>query len=295
MGAAEKVTLEQLERKAEALRPTSPPVAESSGPTTGEPGPITRQCSRCSGDFEAMPLSLMGRVMYPQKVCGPCIEKGREEERRLDALQRQHVSKLEGQDRELTLRKLLHDLGANPWEHGHASLDNFDPGDSPKALGAAREFANAVKAAGKYDPVRGLYLWGETGPGKTHLAVGVVRWLLEEDYRGDIVFDHAASLIARIQDTYGRKDERTMSVLEKRVHAGLWILDDFGTERPSDDVIRHMTVIFAERAMRPTLVTSNYSPERMDRDRPDMMRVLSRLGPKYFRTVEVKGRDRRFD
>jgi DNA replication protein DnaC len=242
-----------------------------------------------------MPLSLMGRVMYPQKVCGPCIEKGREEERRLDALQRQHVSKLEGQDRELTLRKLLHDLGANPWEHGHASLDNFDPGDSPKALGAAREFANAVKAAGKYDPVRGLYLWGETGPGKTHLAVGVVRWLLEEDYRGDIVFDHAASLIARIQDTYGRKDERTMSVLEKRVHAGLWILDDFGTERPSDDVIRHMTVIFAERAMRPTLVTSTSSPDRMDRDRPDMMRVLSRLGPKYFRTVEVKGRDRRFD
>lgn len=292
--AAEEITLEQLALKAKAKQTSQPAASEDT--TASEPQAITRNCTRCEVSFIAKPISLMNKVMWPQKVCDACIEKGRMEEQRLDALQKSHVARLEGQDRENVIRELLHEIGANPWEHGHASLDNFDPGDSPKALGAARDFAAAVQNAGKYDPVRGLYLWGETGPGKTHLSIGVVRWLLENDYPTKwIVFDHAASLIAKIQDTYGRKDERTMNVLEKRVNAGLWILDDFGTERASDDVIRHMTVIFGERAMRPTLVTSNLSPERLEQERPELMRVLSRLGPKYFRTVEVKGRDRRFD
>lgn len=236
-----------------------------------------------------------GREIAARRACPSCAEKDRAEAARLMDLQRQHIARLDGADRERVIRDMLHEMGANPWEHGHASLDNFDPGESPKALGAAREFAVAVKSAGKYDPVRGLYFWGPTGTAKTHLAVGIVRWLLEQEYApSSIVFDHAAELVARIQDTYGRKDDRTMDVLERRFNAGLWVLDDFGTERCSDDVIRHLTLIFARRALRPNLITSNIGPQQLERDRPELMRVLSRLGPAYFRTVEVRGKDRRF-
>lgn len=234
--------------------------------------------------------------MAPRTRCDTCVQAEKAAILRADQLQATHGLKLEEYDAETRFRAILNDAGGNPWEHGHATLDNFDGSEcGPEPRIWAGQFASAVLDAGMYDPVRGLYMWGETGPGKTHLAVAVVRKLVEERYRYPIVFDHAAELIARIQDTYGRKDASTFDVLEKRFTAGLWVLDDFGTERPSDDVVRHLTLIFGRRALRPTLVTSNLSPATLDTERPDLMRVLSRLGPKYFRVVEVKGRDRRFD
>lgn len=243
------------------------------------------------------PIFVGGREVAVKTVCDPCVEKDKDQIRRRDARQSGYLEAVEGVEREQIIHQLLLDAGANPWEHGESTLDSFDTIESgPRPLGSAREFAAAVHAAGKFDPVRGLYLHGDTGTGKTRLAVGVMRYLIEHDYKpGRIVFDHAAELIARIQDTYGRKDERTMDVLERRYFAGLWILDDFGTERASDDVIRHLTTIFARRAQQPNLITSNFSPEQLQKERPEFFRILSRLGPKYFRTVEISGRDRRFD
>lgn len=292
----ETVTVEGLQRRSEERRAlaTSQPAELNLSDTKSEP--VTRECPKCHEPHTFTPLILNGRDFTANRVCNKCLEQDRDDQARLSALQRRHVGQLDGVDRERIIRDMLLEMGANPWEHGHASLDNFDPADAPKAVGAAREFAAAVKHADRYDPVRGLYLWGPTGTAKTHLAVGIVRWLLEQEYHSKlIVFDHAAELIARIQDTYGRKDERTMDVLEKRFNAGLWILDDFGTERCSDDVIRHLTLIFARRALRPNLITSNIGPQTLEQERPELMRVLSRLGPAYFRTVEVRGKDRRFD
>lgn len=238
-----------------------------------------------------------GRELFEKTHCDECIAAEDAKRALIAGAESRHLANLDGHARDSAIAELLAQIGANPWEHGHASLDNYDPRESgPRPLGSAREFAAAVKDARKYDPVRGLYLHGDTGPGKTHLAIGVIRWLVEHDYPPQrIVFDHAADLIARIQDTYGKREDSTMDVLDRRINAGLWILDDFGTERASEDVVRHMTLIFTRRAMRPNLVTSNYGPELMEKKRPELMRVLSRIGPKYFRVVEVQGHDRRFD
>lgn len=257
---------------------------------------VEAKCIDCGRKFSYVPLKFQSREVAAREVCTDCVDVRKQKDAVLARMERQHLDKLEGAEREAAIHQLLDDIGANPWEHGHATLDNFDPADAPAALGSAREFAAAVLSAAKFQPVRGLYLWGDTGPGKTHLAVSVVRYLIENGYNPKrIVYDHAAELIARIQDTYGRREDSTMAVLDRRINADLWILDDFGTERASDDVNRHMTVIFTRRGMRPSLVTSNYSADRLNNERPDLARVLSRLGPKYFRVREVSGRDRRFD
>jgi DNA replication protein DnaC len=198
--------------------------------------------------------------------------------------------------REAQLLELLARAGANPNEHGRATLANWDAAGATLApVTAARQFLEEVRAAGKYEPVRGLYLYGGTGTGKTHLAVGVVRELLTDlTWRPEsIVYDHAAELMSRIQSTYSGGN--TFDLLERRFDARLWVLDDLGTERGSDDVARHLTLIFTRRAMRPTLVTSNLSPAEMERHRPELARVISRLGPSYYRHAKVAGRDRRFD
>lgn len=236
-----------------------------------------------------------GKELFPRDVCDDCIEADRRTEREIANAQSRHTLRLETNDRETSIADLIKAAGANPWEHGSSSFDNYDSESSPKALGRARGFAAATRSAAKYEPVRGLYLYGDTGTGKTHLGVAVMRWLIENDYPADrIVFDHSADLIARIQDTYGKKEASTMDVVDRRIDAGLWILDDFGTERASDDVVRHITLIFTRRALRPTLVTSNYGPETMMTERPELFRAVSRFGPRYFATVPVTGQDRRF-
>ena len=230
-------------------------------------------------------------------LCGECREKEHAEE---EAERQRRAAQLRDAERERRagcLAELLERVGANAWEHQHATLENFDPSEAGAApVAAVREFVAAVRRAGPYTPVRGLYLFGDTGPGKTHLAVAAARELLLDPSIpvDDVVFDHALALITEIQDTYNT-GASAQSILDRRINAKVWILDDLGTEAPSDDAARRLTLIFTQRAMRPTIVTSNLAPDLLEQRHPALGRVQSRLGPLYFRTVHVKGRDRRFD
>lgn len=258
--------------------------------------PITMTCPDCESTERRSGPRMLAKVLE-NRYCRDCEDTNQEETDR----QRAEVDRLEREQkvRERTdkIHTLLLAAGANPWEHGNASFETYDAADSgDKPVALIREFITETKSAGVFDPVRGLYLFGDTGIGKTHLAVAALReFLLDPGWSpSDVVFDHAVSLIAKIQDTYNT-GESTQQLLDKRINARVWILDDLGSERASEDVVQRLTLIFTERAMRPTLVTSNDPPDRLEQRHRELKRVQSRLGPAYFRTVRVKGRDRRFD
>lgn len=231
------------------------------------------------------------------RFCDDCRPLAEAEQARQEAALRERERAEVVAERTGRIHHLLKSAGANPWEHGSATLDNYDASDSgPGPIEAIRTFVSLTREAGPWTPVRGLYLFGDTGIGKTHLAVAALReFLLDPDWSpSDVVFDHAVSLIAAIQDTYNT-EESTQQLLDRRINARVWILDDLGSERASEDVVQRLTLIFTERAMRPTLVTSNDAPDRLEQRHAELKRVQSRLGPAYFRTVKVKGHDRRFD
>jgi DNA replication protein DnaC len=217
------------------------------------------------------------------------------QEKRLDDEAKSAIQK-RAENRKAQILDVLRAAGVNVWDHGAATMDSFDAKEAGSApLEAAREFLADIRQAGKYDQVRGLYLFGDTGSGKSHIAVAVARELLmnPDIQPGEVVFDHALRLIGKIQRTYSN-EESADEVLNLRINAKLWILDDLGTENPSADVVRRLTEIFTERAMRPTLVTSNVPPNELEGRHPEFFRVVSRMGPRYFRTVKVNGSDRRF-
>ena len=254
-------------------------------------------CSHCRVVQIKVPKALSNRDV----MCSACSEAQKDREAAEEEAERQRRAAqqhaAERERRAAAVAELLHQVGANPWEHGHATLLNFDMAEAGAApVAATRAFLDAVLTAGRYTPVTGLYLFGDTGPGKTHLAVAAARALLLEPRidPDEIVFDHALTLIGEIQDTYST-GASTKAVIDRRINARVWILDDLGTEAPSDDVARRLTEIFTQRALRPTLVTSNVSPDQLEKRHASLSRVQSRLGPRYFRTVHVKGRDRRFD
>jgi DNA replication protein DnaC len=256
------------------------------------PAAKSAKCESCRNDFVYLPVEIDGRPLK-QTHCSSCA---RARQADLDAAQER--ARKVAEDRGPRILEILSKCGVNVREHGHCTLDNFDPSESGlKPLRSARDLVDQTVSSGRHNPVPALYLHGDTGPGKSHLAVGVLRALALNPHvdPAALIFDRADTLISRIQDTYGRRESSTLDVLEKRIGARLWVLDDLGTERASEDVARHLTLIVSERALAPTVITANLSFEELERKRPELKRLISRLGPAYCNTVAVDGRDRRFD
>lgn len=292
-------TLADLKAKQDRLRAERR--AQTARTATDDPGSMSSQSIRCNGcdrEFSVPVFQIGGRPILasPGRICPDCVER-RQAEAAAEAAEAERTRMEEQREwRRSQIKHLLHRAGVNAWDHGDATLENFDTSSSGASpLDAVRLFLAEARAAEKFDPVRGLYLFGGTGAGKSHLAAAVAReLLLDPAYPPDsIVFDHALRLIGSIQRTYSTP-ESADSVLDRRINARVWILDDLGTEAPSADVVRRLTEIFTERAMRPTLVTSNLAPDKLEGRHSEFYRVVSRLGPRYFRTVQVRGSDRRF-
>lgn len=263
-------------------------------------------CGVCGDTWALRQVRISGTNLWmpPSLERGPCpscaeIQRAmaEAEQARLAAEEEARRTEKVREQRAAQILDLLEAAGVNTAEHGRATLDNFDArGCGPAPLERVRRLLAETRRATRHDSVRGLYLLGDTGAGKSHLAVAAVRELLLDPavLPEGIVYDTSLELIGEIQDTY-TTHASAKAVLARRKRARLWVLDDFGTENPSNDVVRRLTEIFTARAMRPTLVTSNVDPNDLTGKHAEFFRLFSRLGPAYFDVTRVQGRDRRME
>ena len=136
-----------------------------------------------------------------------------------------------------------------------------------------------------------LVLSGNTGVGKTHLAVAVAAKQLE---RGQaVVFAFVPDLMDYLRDTFGPQSTvRYEHVFEDVKAAPLLVLDDFGKERPSEWVVEKLYQIIVHRhnARLPTVITT-MREFAADRD-PIISRILD---PSLSTHVRVAAPDYRTD
>jgi len=287
---SEAAALEDLQRRLKARRTelaaqrtadaALTPIAVQVPAPAAEGGPVCPRCSQSAGAL----------VQHPTEgeICRSCVQD----------LFRAEAPGTGRSQRGPDIRDRLASAGGNPWRFGTSSFDTFEPWEGRGvARAAAMAFADQVLGRpDRFEPVRGVLLWGETGLAKTELLHCVLRHLVEgglEPRRSVLLVDWRA-LVHEVQGTYGRAD--SWAVINRCIRTDVLLLDDLFAGKIKPDVVDIAFTILNHREGRPTVITMNPDPDGIAEHLVaaagpqvefDAERIHSRLGA--YRVVQVRG------
>jgi DNA replication protein DnaC len=140
---------------------------------------------------------------------------------------------------------------------------------------------------------QGLWIYGDTGTGKTTLAMLVSKAALEAGHT--VAIYSLPKLLARIRRTYDSEPggDSYLSLFELLTSVDLLHIDDLGAEKRSDWVLEQLYALINERyeTQRSMTVTTNLELEELE----DQIgaRTVSRLG-QICEEVRLQGTDQRW-
>lgn len=147
-----------------------------------------------------------------------------------------------------------------PPRYAEASFESFhDKPNLIRAVEVCKRYCERYPSLDPQDEGTGLLLMGNSGAGKTHLAVSVLRRLYAKGAVGQ--FWDFRDLMREIRRSYDPETRTTeFVVLQPVVDATVLLLDDLGSAKFSDWMSDTLFHILNRRYLekRPTLVTTNY-------------------------------------
>jgi DNA replication protein DnaC len=178
-----------------------------------------------------------------------------------------------------------------------SSLKNYQPSkEDPSQLRAYNYAHTLVRDYPLAD--RGILYMGESGVGKTHLSVAILRALIEKGI--DCRFYEYRSLLKEIQRSYNPNTNTSeMEVLAPLFECEVIVLDELGAAKPTQWVQDTIGLIINSRynEKKLTILTTNYLDQRqtsMDETLED--RIGARLRSRLYqmcKTVLIEGEDYR--
>lgn len=151
---------------------------------------------------------------------------------------------------------------------------------NPVVVGEVRNWIE--KLPGNFDQGRGLWLMGDTGTGKTTLAMLVSKEALKRNYT--VAIYSMPKLLARIRATFDAApgEESYNEFFERLCEVDLLHIDDLGAEKQTDWVLEQLYALVNERYERQNsiVVTTNLTQEELEQQ----------IGPRTVsRLIEICG------
>jgi len=145
-------------------------------------------------------------------------------------------------------------------------FEQFDDGGDP-ILKRARDICR--RYADEFDSVRRngvcMVLTGKPGTGKTHLAIAILKRVMDRGRTG--LFVTVSEMLRAIRGTYSPSSRETeQQVFDRFIEADLLVLDEIGVAIGDED--KRRALIFdvingRYNAMRPTIIIGNLDPDQM--------------------------------
>ena len=165
-------------------------------------------------------------------------------------------------------------------------------GIMPRYINA--EHPMAPELADELERGRNLYIFGDVGTLKTHLASATARILVQH---GKSV---TCTAMWKVLDEIKAGFRDGFNPLPKYQRARILVLDDLGKESPTDYALERIFALVDERNARmlPTAITTQYKPSRLierlakNGDEDTAIAIVSRLR-QDCRAIELEGGDRR--
>lgn len=166
-----------------------------------------------------------------------------------------------------------------------------------------RSFAEAFNRCKKYCDVSrevlnkgyGIYLYGNSGVGKTVLTACMANELMEKEY--SVLFTNFYEILKSIRNTYNSNSTETDdNVINSIADVDFLFIDDLGTEsltKNSGDNFSQDKIfeIINKRynKEKPTIFSSNYSIKDLVRNRNFMDKTVDRINEMATAVIEIKG------
>lgn len=169
---------------------------------------------------------------------------------------------------------------AIPPRYIHCRLENFND-RSNVTLKRARLMMRSFIDCWPAEKDMGFLLMGGSGVGKTHLAVAVLREIIDADKPGTLLFSNFQDLIQAIHASFSSDESPSKSeILQPLLDADLLVVDELGSQTPSSFVREILYYLINTRynTQKSTIFTTNYfdTPSAKDQSLEERIGVALR-------------------
>ncbi|MGF1572820.1 MAG: ATP-binding protein [Sumerlaeia bacterium] len=185
------------------------------------------ECLKCGG---------LGVIINAENVASPCSCGAWEKDQTLERLKAARI----------------------PKRFDKKTLDSFLSQGPNRVREELKQNAKSYAKTFSREEDRGIVLHGGTGAGKTHLAVGILKEIINRGYTG--VYYNVTELLNDLRSSYSKESDLTEQTLLERIHAAdIVVFDDVGAEAPSNWVLDRLYLMFNRRYenAKPVIITTN--------------------------------------
>lgn len=225
-------------------------------------------CEFCGAELEQVSIELGGIVRYApswkQCSCPQAVEKIEKEKCEIrEKLQQEKIIAAEERRKE-RIKNLFGNSGMSrralscKFEGYQVTFDNQE------ALQSCNEYVKDFDIIQRSNR-NGLFIVGNCGVGKSHLAYAVANALIERNT--SVICMTMIDLLLKIKSGFQSKEQTEEQILKIYEDCSLLVIDDLGKEKPTEWALQMIYTIIDRRynALKPIIVTTNYGASELVR------------------------------
>ena len=226
----------------------------------------TKYCEFCHAELEQINFVWNGVIKYAPgyKACS-CTQSQAAREKE-NEIKRMQIAQEEQRKQEEKRKERIKNLFGNSGMSKRAlqcSFESYQPTfQNAEALRICNEYIKDFDLISRSER-NGLFICGECGVGKSHLAFATANSLIE---RGNSVIAMTMiDLLLKIRSSFQSKEQTEEQILKIYEDCSLLIIDDLGKEKPSEWALQMIYTIIDRRynAIKPIIVTTNYGANEL--------------------------------